>query len=457
MWWMKLIKNNASKLHLWSFCILVVLSWSRYLLSGKLQVDEVVMESPFGIVISILFTVFTLGHFLAFYHLELNSQFQFRKAIIINIVAIFMLPCISNDIFSWMAYADSFQYNDDIYRNSISKDSSFYSYISELYKTIPNVYGVICLMLAKLSIVSTNILLNILCLKFFIAIIVSMVLYLYNRIKTIESNNLNFIFLNPLWTIQALGQTHTEIVGLFFIFLAFYFLFLGRYFNAIFLFSIAVLVKISFIFLFPVLIWYLWYRNIEKKETMLFLMYTIVIAGLTLTTIYLLFGSFDLILLPLATIDKLWPTGNFSDYLVSIYNLIFASNLELIPTVKLLVKISFLFYLSILLWKHKSNKNKIKWIEVFYFIFLAFLFLYSHRFLTWYLLLLLPIFIWISDSSVRNGFFFLSFFFTIQDIAHFNHSSYYYYSILVIGIAGAIVSQVTSLSQPFFGRDRLYQ
>jgi hypothetical protein len=190
---------------------------------------------------------------------------------------------------------------------------------------------------------------------------------------------------------------------------------------------------------------------------MLFLMYTMVIAGLTLTTIYLLFGSFDLILLPLATIDKLWPTGNFSDYLVSIYNLIFSSNLELIPTVKLLVKISFLFYLSILLWKYKSNKNKIKWIEVFYFIFLAFLFLYSHRFLTWYLLLLLPIFIWISDSSVRNGFFFLSFFFTIQDIAHFNHSSYYYYSILVIGIAGAIVSQVTSLSQPFFGRDRLYQ
>jgi hypothetical protein len=457
MWWMKLFKENLNKFHFWSFSLLVILSWLRYFISGNLQVDDVTMGSLMGIAISILFVIFTFIHFMSFYYMDLSGSFKFKKALYLNAAGMFMLPCISNDIFSWLAYTDSFQFNSEIYRTSVSNKSMFYPYISELYETIPNVYGIICLIVAKMSIVSKSVLLNILSLKFFIAFIVSVLLFILNKQKSEEGSSWNYIFLNPLWTIHALGESHTEVLGLFFIFLAFYSLFYNRNVIAVALFSIAVLVKISFVLLFPVFVWCQWHRSIDKIQMIRFFLHALILGSAILILIFLLFKDFDILLLPLTTIDRLWPTGNFSDYFVSVYKLIFEDSERLIPSVKIVMKFLFLFYIGILLYINRNSSIKLRWLEALYFIFLAFLFLYSHRFLTWYLLILLPMFMWLKNNRLRNEFFFLSLFFTFQDVAHFNHLNYYHYVILIAGIVGSILFQVKSLSLPFFDRDKSHQ
>jgi hypothetical protein len=422
----------------------VVLSWLRFYISNELKVDGVVMDSTLGLAITVLFFGCIGLQFFSFYKLEFEELSIHKYAQIINLISLFMLPCLSNDIFSLLGYGDAFDYTSSVFSTPVLSHSIFYNYVSNLYTTTPNVYGLGSLSIAKVSIVNSSVLASIFSLKFFSFVLVSISLYLLNKIGRIDKKNLGFVVLNPLWTIQALGQTHTEVIAVSLLFLSLYYIHKNGYLISACCFGLAVLTKVSFVVCFPILIYYFYQSHSSnlRSISLFFLNYMLIGSGF-LGCIYFYFGNIDVLSQPLHTLNTLWPTGSFCAYIHDLWQ---------IKSLIFIFKVLFFIYLLGLYLKYKSViKSKIS--VIIYFCLIAFLLLFTHRFLTWYLLLVLPIFFWIESKNIKRDFLILCCALTLQDAAHFNQFKILHLSILVLSIIVTIIYQLKILSFPFLKKN----
>ena len=417
-------------------------------MAGTLKVDDVILSSPQGIAITIVFLMSLGLHFYSFYKMSFDEVSIFKYAIVINGLSLFMLPCISNDLFSLLGYGDMFDYSSKVFSNPISEQSEFYTLVSKLYTEIPNVYGLGSLILVKGVIIKSQLLASIFSFKLLCFCLVSVSIILLKNLNNIEKKNIAYVLLNPLWTIQALGQSHTEVIALALFLIVLYFISKQRIVLSAVFFGLAVLTKISLIICFPIAILYYYDKmKLSKIEWIRFFLIYFIIGAILIAFLWIYFGNLDALTLPLNTLSSLWLTGSFAAYIVDIFHSYFGNQYST-SILLLIFKCIFFIYTGLLFYRYKEN-FKSNSSSMIYYGLLAFLMLYSHRLLTWYLLLVLPLFFWLEDKSIRRDLLVLTFGLTLQDAAHFNHFKYLHLGILILGIGLTIVYQIKLLVAPF--------
>lgn len=435
-----------------SFVCIVVLSWVRYIATGTLKVDGIEFGNEIGITCTFLFLLSIALNFIFFYRIYTQGGANYlRIGYFVNFAALFMLPCISNDIFSFLAYGESYTNSTVIYTQNQIADSFMKDYVSTLYTTIPCVYGILSILVAKISTLSHDLSHSILTYKFICFGFGLIMLYSLANLNKIENSKKALIALNPLWTIEALGQVHSEVLVISLFFASLYCIQIKRLkLIGYLIFWLSFLGKFSMILCFPILLYH-WYKNdgFQWRTFIQILSINIFIILLLILGLASYFQNLDMIVEPLNIVNNLWPTGTFLSYFYELFKFCKLNQLaELTSLFKLLFKSLFIFYIGFLFLANRE-KLKTQIPEIIFSVLAAILLIYSHRFMTWYLLLLLPLFLWISDKKRVKYFLFLSAFGIFQDSAYYSQVYPLFSIIVAISIAGMIVFQFKILALPF--------
>jgi hypothetical protein len=226
--------------------------------------------------------------------------------------------------------------------------------------------------------------------------------FAYIRISLkIEGNEGNFgsklLLLTPLWWLQGLGQIHNELIGVCLILAAIYQLQKSRIMLAYVLISLAILWKITFVFCFiiPLLYQIQTSNKIFTKEHALSLTKGILILLFLGLRFYLpLIDDYHEILAPFQGLGSERPSSTWTDILAHgmlLFNSSFVDNYsQLIPKMKWVGMLLFAFAGIQYLNNYKSKMSAFLFISLVYCILF---FVYSHRFLPWYLMLF-PLFLY---------------------------------------------------------------
>ena len=143
------------------------------------------------------------------------------------------------------------------------------------------------------------------------------------------------------------------------------------------------------------------------------------------------------------------PTGSFVAYIYETFKVLKAYSINQSTEIfKLGFKILAISYILVLVYKLKA-RIMANGIYLVFGVITAMLLLYSHRFMTWYLILLLPVYFWINNGKSRLLFFCLSSACVIQDCAYYNYISPFSTYILGLSIAIIIIFQIRILILPF--------
>lgn len=442
--------KNWKRNYLVSFLLIVLLSWVRFIISNSLKVDGIILEGIIGNLITILFFSSVLLHFYSFSKMQCEEINFIKYAYIINAMGLLMLPCISNDIYSLLAYGESFDFTSKVFAQNISSENFFYDFISPLYKTTPNMYGIGTLVLAKYSVVPSSILLSVFNFKLICFFLVCLVIFLVNRINNISNQSKAFILLNPLWTIEAIGQSHSEVISVSLFFVCIYFIYKSKLYLSGFFFGLACLSKVSMMLCFPILLYYfILLRGFSWKTLINILSKYFIVCIFMFSICYYQFGDIQFLAKPFLTIDTMWPTGSFVAYIYETLKVLKVNSInQTTEILKLGFKILAIGYILVLVYKLKTRIIENGPFLVFGVI-TAILLLYSHRFMSWYLILLLPIYFWINNEKYRFLFLYLSLACVIQDCAYYNYISPFSTYILGLSIAIFIIFQIRVLILPF--------
>jgi hypothetical protein len=442
--------KNYKRNYLISFLLIVLLSWGRYIVSNSLKVDGIILEGLGGNIISILFFSSVILHFYSFHKIQSEDISFIKYAYIINAMGLLMLPCISNDIYSLLAYGESFDYSSQVFIKNITSANFFYDFISPLYKTTPNMYGIVTLVLAKYSVIPISILLSVFNFKLICFFLVSIVIFLINRIDNISNQSKVFVLLNPLWTIEAIGQSHCEVISVSLFLISIYFINKSQIYLSGLLFGLACFSKVSMVLCFPILLYYfILLRGSSWKTLIIFLIKYFIVIIFLFTICYYQFRDIHFLVRPFLTIDTMRPTGSFVAYIYETLKVLKAYSINQSTEIfKLGFKILAISYILVLVYKLKA-RIMANGAYLVFGVITAMLLLYSHRFMTWYLILLLPVYFWINNGKSRLLFFCLSSACVIQDCAYYNYISPFSTYILGLSIAIIIIFQIRILILPF--------
>lgn len=128
--------KNYKRNYLISFLLIVLLSWGRYIVSNSLKVDGIILEGLGGNIISILFFSSVILHFYSFHKIQSEDISFIKYAYIINAMGLLMLPCISNDIYSLLAYGESFDYSSQVFIKNITSANFFMILLAHFIKLL---------------------------------------------------------------------------------------------------------------------------------------------------------------------------------------------------------------------------------------------------------------------------------------------------------------------------------
>lgn len=451
---LKKIAYPAQAWFVLSFIFLVLLSWLRYLFSHSIQVDDVVIEGFVGYLLMCLFIGGTIVHFWSYSRVFDANINPLYYIIGLNIIGLFMLPCISNDIYSVLYYGDSFHYDASIYTMTPNTHSIFYESISDLYKNTPSVYGYGTMILAKISILNDILpsvfLFKLYCCLFAIGSGLGLCYY-----TDIDRRTLWILTLNPIWTIHAIGQSHTEVIAFSIVNICLIFLWNKKQLLAALAFYLAFAVKFSVILLLPILYIVLYESSHYHWRKSVVRIVPIVI-GLAIGLLIEMgwTGGLYSLSVPMKTIATLWPSGTFADVIFAIWNMIhhqMTSNFnaitsmeskEFLASLYQILKVVFILFNATIIYRYRTNWNRNLDKIVFGFL-VSVLFLYAHRYMTWYLLLLIPIFYTkINVKKYLTPILLLGLVSTLQDTAHYNHLEPIHTIVLAFSIPATIVVQI---------------
>jgi hypothetical protein len=401
------VKRTIQFYSLILFPILVMASsWIRFISEKTLMVDghqiqNSILRNSLVVLIGISFVIYmkSLWEILSG-KLDIHKDDIYRISIFFLIVSFLTLPFFSNDFFSLLAYSDAFLLGNKIFSdpNCIS-DSQYISYVSPLYRTLICKYGPLMVLVdaVLMMIAKSNVWTNLLAFKAFYALMA----FTYIRISLkIGGNEDNFgsklLLLTPLWWLQGLGQIHNELIGVCFILAAIYQLQKSRIMLAYVLISLAILWKITFIFCFiiPLLYQIQTSNKIFTKEHILSLTKGILILLFFGLRFYFpLIDDYHEILAPFQGLASERPSSTWTDILAHgmlLFNSSFVDNYsQLIPKIKW---VGMLLFVSAGIQYLKNYKSKMSAFLFISLVYCVVFFVYSHRFLPWYLMLF-PLFL----------------------------------------------------------------
>jgi hypothetical protein len=228
-------------------------SWGRYLATGSLKVDE---SYPSAVPGALLFVGLVAGWSLlvvAWRGILISPRRGPPPRLLAYggiLVAAFMLPMLSNDVFSVLAYGSLAAQGHDVYTTASSlTDTAWYPWLGQRWNGEVCVYG-------------PSMLVGILPVALgghspWAAILLLRILWFAPLVLVMEASFRRFadrplfhamVWLNPLWIVEGPGQLHGDLVGLVLVVAGILVAFGGRTTPAWALYATALLGKYSFAF-----------------------------------------------------------------------------------------------------------------------------------------------------------------------------------------------------------------
>jgi hypothetical protein len=236
--------------------VLVACSWARCLATGSPKVDE---SYPSEVVGTALLLSLTAGWALlvlgwrGLLERPASPAASRRLAFAGLGLAAFMLPMISNDIFSLITYGSLAARGRDVYTTAAGlSESPFSRFVGEHWDDRVCVYGpttLLAILPAGLSRGNPWLALVLLRAAWFVPL--ALVMELSLRGDRGHPGLSTMLWLNPLWILEGPGQMHADLLGVAAVTAAARLLGRGRLLGGWVLFAVAVLGKVSFLFAAP--------------------------------------------------------------------------------------------------------------------------------------------------------------------------------------------------------------
>lgn len=334
-----------------------------------------------------------------------------------QVIGFAQLPLLSNDIFSVMAYGSAAAAGIDPYTvTDAALQTPFAPYVSDFYKNTPCVYGPLNLLVAEWSARLGG---HTLWGTFWVYKLLVLATCLGTAQLLKDSFWGKLLLISPLWIIQAAGQAHNEIFGVACIFWGIWLLQKRQFIMAAMPFALAFLAKLTFVLLIPLPIVWLLMSNNEGKtlgelaispKTWIQSFKNIALAKIGIIAIvvagYAAFWSGpETLTMPLKTLGSLRPSSSYADIIGEVSSGVSqafsASPLSPeaakeskeaiwsfgVKAFQLLALLAMLYWV----WLARHTKYFQHLMVFFAGAVCIFLCLYSHRFMPWYLLTLIPL------------------------------------------------------------------
>lgn len=346
---------------------------------------------------------------------DLSPEALRRLAYMTLGLASFMLPILSNDIFSVLAYGDLTAHGYNPYTNTQAlAGTSYYEYVSPLYRTIPCVYGPVNLFVASVAafIGGGSPLTGILVYKLLSFLLLAGMIEVVTRHTQsffLKGWNLQAaILLSPLLWIQGAGQNHNDVFGTCALAVGVFLLRKDNFISACVFFTLAFLTKLSFALFLPLpLVWCIWVERFEWMQIVKQSMKAALVCVPLLVLAYLPFKvNLETFLQPFISLSNLRPSGTFPDIIgeLTIHIIKFISpnfcaddaawdalKVAIWAKAILSFKVFGLGLILYLLAKLRDMRQPQTAFMLFVAVFVAFIGFFSHRFFSWYLLVALPL------------------------------------------------------------------
>ncbi|MDP9002324.1 MAG: hypothetical protein M3O46_19705, partial [Myxococcota bacterium] len=197
--------------------IVVTCSWVRWLATGSLKVDE---NYPPELTATFLFLGLIAGWSLLVVGWQglLTRPHPCPRTLAFAglIAAAFMLPMLSNDVFSLLAYGSLAAQGHDVYTTATELPQSvWYPWMGEIWGQTVCVYGPVTLASTMPAAHATQnpwLALALLRLAWFVPLAILMELSL-RRLRDRPFFHA-MVWLNPLWIVEGPGQLHADLLGL---------------------------------------------------------------------------------------------------------------------------------------------------------------------------------------------------------------------------------------------------
>lgn len=291
-------------------------------------------------------------------------------------------------------------------------DNQLLNYVSHLGSSTPTIYGPLWMIISFIPsfVAGNNLFVNLLLFKI-IAVIFNFgcFLIIFKIINLLNYNNKNLILLsyawNPLILFQVVNEGHNDVVMIFFLLLAIFFL-LKNYRNIVLpTLILSVLIKYVTLLLLPLFFIFLIKKNSEgiKQKMSFFLIQLIIIASMVIVLFFPFWKGF-------ITLKGLY----FQSVSASLYHLsLFPFLFSLFNKEAALIRFfSYLFFglvYFIIIFVKKTDDEK-KLIKYTFWILTFYLLIASLWFQVWYLIWLIPLGIIINDTKYLKSMVLLSIF-----------------------------------------------
>jgi hypothetical protein len=237
------------RLWLAGISIVALASWGRWLATGSLKVDE---SYPAELPGTLLLVALVAGYGLALFGwkglLERPVQNPRRLAFAGLGVAALMLPMLSNDVYSLLAYGSLAAHGQDVYAtSSVLPDSAWYPWVGARWLQNVCVYGPTTLVsVIPASLLHAHPLLALLALRATWFVPLAVVMELSFRHLQGRPFFHAMVWLNPLFLLEGPGQLHTDLLGVVAITAGILFQLRGRLKTGWVMYGVALLGKYSF-------------------------------------------------------------------------------------------------------------------------------------------------------------------------------------------------------------------
>ena len=226
-------------------------SWGRWAATGSLKVDESYPTDGVG---TLLFTVLLAGWtlmVLGWRGMLARPPAEPRRLAFAGLaIAALMLPMISNDVFSVLAYGSLAARGQDVYTTAAALPQSvWYGWIGEHWSDKVCVYGPTTLVaILPSALAGDNPWLAILLLRLTWFVPLALVMELSFRRMRDRPHFHAMVWLNPLFVLEGAGQLHADVLGLAAVVCGIVLGLRGRARASAVLYALAVLGKYSFAF-----------------------------------------------------------------------------------------------------------------------------------------------------------------------------------------------------------------
>jgi hypothetical protein len=414
--------------------LLVGLSWLRFGLVHHLKVDNTpfphVWNYPVFIVYMLALVLIGINYFKIIKKSSTSKKKYRKEAYSIVILASFMLPFLSNDVFVYLGHGYLSNHGIDVFSHThILKDSIWIHYI-DAWPDGPFVYGPINLIPAKIAcwIGGENIWGTLLAYKLLMLLFgIGIVEVLMGLIH--DPKDLLIAVIAPAFWLHNVGHMHNDMIAALFVSLSVLLILKNHLIAASLFMGIALACKVSVIIYVPFIFCFFFFtfQMVTGKKLLVMLVAFITLVASVVGCYAIFYTGPDSLKVPFGYLAKQNAAKSFAEILGEILNVLFSKSENSIEnefSKESIVKqdpkvywwgvaqmifniigiLMMLITSLIFAIKTKLKFNRELTIEFFIKISFIFFFIYLHIFQAWYLILLFPLILITENQRIKKYF-----------------------------------------------------